>query len=79
MRLRNFYLSVWLRVGLGCLFMLGVIPALAADIPTPPQSLTVVNPSSPSPTFELPHAQGTTIRSADLQGKVVVVRFWATW
>jgi hypothetical protein len=29
--------------------------------------------------FELPDANGTTIRSADLQGKVIVVRFWATW
>lgn len=79
MRLRNFYRSVRLGVGLGCLVMLGVIPALAADIPTPPPSLAVLTPSSPSPAFELPHAQGTTMRSADLQGKVVVVRFWATW
>jgi peroxiredoxin len=31
------------------------------------------------PAFELPDANGETIRSADLQGKVVVVRFWATW
>jgi peroxiredoxin len=29
--------------------------------------------------FELPDANGATIRSADLQGKVIVVRFWATW
>jgi hypothetical protein len=29
--------------------------------------------------FELPDANGATIRSVDLQGKVIVVRFWATW
>jgi peroxiredoxin len=31
------------------------------------------------PVFELPDANGETVRSAELQGKVVVVRFWATW
>jgi peroxiredoxin len=31
------------------------------------------------PAFELPDANGTPIRSADLQGKVMVVRFWASW
>jgi peroxiredoxin len=31
------------------------------------------------PVFELPDANGETVRAADLQGKVVVVRFWATW
>jgi peroxiredoxin len=31
------------------------------------------------PEFELPDTNGATLRSAALQGKVVVVRFWATW
>jgi peroxiredoxin len=31
------------------------------------------------PVFELPDANGATVRSADLQGKVIVVRFWASW
>jgi len=31
------------------------------------------------PAFELPDPNGETVRSADLQGKVIVVRFWATW
>jgi peroxiredoxin len=31
------------------------------------------------PAFELPDANGETFHSTDLQGKVVVVRFWATW
>jgi cytochrome oxidase Cu insertion factor (SCO1/SenC/PrrC family) len=33
----------------------------------------------PAPAFSLPDHQGTQVHSADLQGKVVVVRFWATW
>ena len=38
-------------------------------------------PSEPAslPTFELPDADGNLVRAADLQGKVVVARFWATW
>jgi cytochrome oxidase Cu insertion factor (SCO1/SenC/PrrC family) len=35
--------------------------------------------SMPAPAFTLPDHQGTLVHSADLQGKVVVVRFWATW
>jgi cytochrome oxidase Cu insertion factor (SCO1/SenC/PrrC family) len=33
----------------------------------------------PAPAFTLPDLHGTSIRLADLQGKVVVVRFWVTW
>jgi cytochrome oxidase Cu insertion factor (SCO1/SenC/PrrC family) len=33
----------------------------------------------PGPAFTLPDHHGTPMDSADLQGKVVVVRFWATW
>jgi cytochrome oxidase Cu insertion factor (SCO1/SenC/PrrC family) len=33
----------------------------------------------PAPTFSLPDHQGGAIDSAALRGKVVVVRFWATW
>jgi cytochrome oxidase Cu insertion factor (SCO1/SenC/PrrC family) len=79
MRLYNFRLAICLCLGVMCMGVLGVMPVLAADVPAPPESLAVVNPSTPVPTFELPHAQGTTMRSADLQGKIVVVRFWATW
>ena len=33
----------------------------------------------PAPAFILPDHHGHPMDSADLQGKVVVVRFWATW
>jgi peroxiredoxin len=33
----------------------------------------------PAPAFTLPDYQGVPLNLADLQGKVVVVRFWATW
>jgi cytochrome oxidase Cu insertion factor (SCO1/SenC/PrrC family) len=34
---------------------------------------------SSAPAFTLPDHHGTPMHSADLRGKVVVVRFWATW
>lgn len=33
----------------------------------------------PAPAFALPDHQGTSVNLSDLRGKVVVVRFWATW
>jgi hypothetical protein len=33
----------------------------------------------PAPAFLLPDYEGTILASAALHGKVVVVRFWATW
>jgi peroxiredoxin len=33
----------------------------------------------PAPAYELPDLQGKTQRLADLQGKVVMLFFWATW
>jgi cytochrome oxidase Cu insertion factor (SCO1/SenC/PrrC family) len=51
----------------------------AADSLTPPLGLSAPAQPTPIPTFSLVDSNGTTVRSADLQGKVVLVRFWATW
>jgi cytochrome oxidase Cu insertion factor (SCO1/SenC/PrrC family) len=73
------------RPRLGLLLLLGGLLTLnpldlrAAEPPTPPEGLAAPSPSTSLPVFELPDANGETIRSADLQGKVVVVRFWASW
>jgi cytochrome oxidase Cu insertion factor (SCO1/SenC/PrrC family) len=32
-----------------------------------------------APAFTLPDHRGAPIRLADMRGKIVVVRFWATW
>jgi cytochrome c biogenesis protein CcmG/thiol:disulfide interchange protein DsbE len=32
-----------------------------------------------APSFELQDAQGHTVRMSDLDGRVVVINFWATW
>ena len=64
---------------LGILLTLSPLSLRAAEQPNPPEGLTVSSPSTSMPVFELPDANGETVRSADLRGKVIVVRFWATW
>jgi cytochrome oxidase Cu insertion factor (SCO1/SenC/PrrC family) len=51
----------------------GVVSALETFRPLAPGN------HRPAPAFTLPDHQGTPLHLADLQGKVVVVRFWATW
>jgi len=73
------------RQPLRLFLLLGIFLALSplfthvAGSPTLPEGLAApVQPTS-MPVFELPDANGETVRAADLQGKVVEVRFWATW
>ena len=64
---------------LGILLTLSSLPAHAAGSPALPEGLVAPNQATSMPEFDLPDANGATIRSAALQGKVVVLRFWATW
>src|SRR5262245_8426399 len=72
-------LPLWLFLLLGGFLTLSPLSLRAAEQPKPPEGLIASSPSTSMPVFELPDANGETVRSADLQGKVVVVRFWATW
>jgi len=79
MRGRAVQAHLWLLLLLGGLLTLNPLGLRAAEQSTPPEGLTAPSPSTSMPVFELPDANGETVRSADLQGKVVVVRFWASW
>jgi cytochrome oxidase Cu insertion factor (SCO1/SenC/PrrC family) len=70
---------IWFVViGLWSLVLWAGATARAADAPpAPPPGLSPI--AQPMPDFSLPAVNGTTITAADLRGKVVVVRFWATW
>lgn len=46
---------------------------------TPPAGLAASEQQVTMPTFRLPSVAGGTVDAAVLHGKVVVVRFWATW
>jgi cytochrome oxidase Cu insertion factor (SCO1/SenC/PrrC family) len=67
-----------LVVSLGVMF--GAAGISWADQPaTPPAGLSPLSTPALMPSFNLSSVDGTLFDSAKLQGKVVVVRFWATW
>ena len=64
---------------LGLLLTLSPLRMPAAEAPKLPEGLAAPGQSTPMPGFELPDPDGNPVRSEGLLGKVVVVRFWATW
>ena len=59
---------------------LGVLGAgCTAQTRTAPSGLIAVQERKAIPAFSLPNLDGKIIRSADLLGNVVILRFWATW
>jgi cytochrome oxidase Cu insertion factor (SCO1/SenC/PrrC family) len=55
------------------------VGAATSETLQPPMGLVEIKPAAAVPTFHLPGLSGTTFHSSALQGKVVIVRFWATW
>ncbi|MGH8066633.1 MAG: peroxiredoxin family protein [Candidatus Entotheonellia bacterium] len=70
-----------------CLFLIAVMALLlgsalgvvTGDPVRPPMGLVEVKPTAPMPMFTLPGITGETFDWSTLQGKVVVMWFWATW
>ena len=56
------------------ILLLVLVACLAACGPAPQASATKV-----APAFDLPDLNGGRVSLADLEGKVLVVDFWATW
>ena len=52
--------------------------AKAQNRPTPEQA-TIVKDGQKAPNFEVQMFDGSTVKLADLKGKVVLLNFWATW
>ena len=46
-----------------------------------PSATVLTPPSQPTkmPAFDFANLHGGTLKSAELKGKVIVIRFWATW
>lgn len=70
--------NAWLRWGLVALLW-GTLPAWGASLPSPPAGLEPVTPALIMPVLQLPDVSGVPARSDEWRGKVVLVRFWATW
>ena len=70
----------WLSLIAGIVAMLGTMAThVSSEILHPPPGLIEASPTVPMPDFQLPDVNGSNVSPAQLQGKVVVVRFWATW
>ncbi|HSF29393.1 MAG TPA: hypothetical protein VLK82_02825 [Candidatus Tectomicrobia bacterium] len=69
----------WLSVASFALLIGLTWGAATGDTLQPPMGLAEIKPPAPMPAFRIPELGGTTFDSSALQGKVVVVRFWATW
>jgi len=61
------------------IFSVLVANAQAAEQPPLTHNLTPVNSTEKAPPLRLQNMDGDMVDIADLQGKVVVVNFWATW
>ena len=53
--------------------------ASAAGLPPLPEGLSAPAKPTQMPAFNLPKADGTSVRADSLNNKVVIARFWATW
>ncbi len=72
----------WKRIAIWAerIFTVGVLVFVAVRLGPQLGAWTGVAPTLGSaPELVVPTLDGTTLTSADLQGRVVVVNFWATW
>ncbi|MBR2326494.1 MAG: TlpA family protein disulfide reductase [Alistipes sp.] len=67
-----------LVVVIAAFIMLYPTPAAAQERPTPEQA-TIIKDGMQAPDFEVQMFDGSTVKLADLKGKVVLLNFWATW
>ena len=72
-------LYLWLFiVALGAAACFGVAHAAEGLFPNP---TVMAAPSKPTalPEFDFANLHGGALKSSELKGKVIVIRFWATW
>ena len=65
----------WLPLIAGIIAMLGTMAThVSSETLHPPPGLIEASPTVPMPVFQLPDVNGSNVSSAQLQGKVVLVR-----
>ena len=57
----------------------GLLTAKAQNNRPTPEEATIVKDGQKAPNFEVQMFDGSTVKLADLKGKVVLLNFWATW
>ncbi|MGH9245359.1 MAG: TlpA disulfide reductase family protein, partial [Acidimicrobiales bacterium] len=70
----------WLVVSIGMAVLVPLVLVLWSRIGTDPRLVESPLLDRPAPTWELPRIDSTgTLSSADLDGQIYVVNFWASW
>ena len=69
----------WLTLTSMALWVGLTVGGTEGEMIEPPMGLAEVKPATPVTAFTLPSLNGSPFDPSALQGKVVVVRFWATW
>jgi len=62
-----------------CIALVGLVGCQSASPHEPTRHIAAGEIGSSLPTFSVKDLQGRSVSSADLQGKVVLIDFWATW
>jgi cytochrome oxidase Cu insertion factor (SCO1/SenC/PrrC family) len=79
MFLNNKCVYLWLFiVALGAAVCVGVAHAAEGLFPNP----TVLAPPAQAtklPPFDFANLHGGALKSSEMKGKVIIIRFWATW
>ena len=76
---QKFCRLAWVSLASLTLFIGYTLGTATGEALEPPMGLAEVKPAMPMEAFTLPGPNGSAFDSSALQGKVVVVRFWATW
>ena len=75
----TFMRSRFVRSVIATLWLCGLYSIVGTASAVDPFRVLPAGQQLPAPAFTLPDHHGMPVHSADWQGKVVVVRFWATW
>jgi len=75
---RTAWWQFWMIIGVLTL-VASSEPLAAGNLPPLPEGLMAPEQPTQMPDFQLPQVNGTTFNSADVSGKVLLIRFWSTW
>ena len=71
---------MWRRVAIACALALIPISVMAFGLRSNPRAIPSPLVGRPAPAFSLPlMTDGSALSFANLQGRVVVLNFWASW
>jgi len=75
----NVFFKYLLHAALAFFLVFGAMAHAAESSSMPPAVMAPPAKPTALPEFEFANLHGGTLKSSDMKGKVIVIRFWATW